>query len=115
MNCVIFPETMDSYRSIVERCRENGRQTGIFASTDRMAARLHGLLLQGGLVPGGRVKLIGYDDMYLARHLAPSLTTVSQPFIEAGRLAVDKLVDIIYDRPVESVVLKPELIVRETT
>jgi len=28
---------------------------------------------------------------------------------------VNKLVDIIYDRPAESVALKPELIVRKTT
>ncbi len=115
MDCTICPETMDSYRIVVDQCRKSGRKIGIFTSADRMAATLHGLLLQAGMVPGERVKLIGYDDLFLSRHLAPALTTIFQPFTEAGRLAVNKLVDIIYDRPAESVALKPELIVRKTT
>lgn len=114
-DCSIYPECTESYRIVVEQCRKSGGKIGIFTCADRMAATLHGLLLQAGMVPGERVKLIGYDDLFLSRHLAPALTTVSQPFTESGRLAVDKLVDIIYDRPAESVALKPELIVRKTT
>lgn len=113
--CSIYPEGTESYRVVIEQCRKSGRKIGIFTCADRMAATLHGLLLQAGLMPGERVKLLGYDDLFLSRHLAPTLTTISQPFTEAGRLAMDKLVDIIYGRPAESVALKPELIVRETT
>lgn len=113
--CAIYPECVDSYRAIVGQCRKNDRKTGIFTSADRMAVKLHGMLLQAGLTPGDRVKLIGYDDMFLTQYLVPALTTVSQPFTEAGALAVDKLVDIIYERQTESVTLKPELIVRGTT
>jgi LacI family transcriptional regulator len=114
-NCAIYPECVDSYHAIIKQCRANNRQTGIFTCADRMAVPLHNMLLQAGLTPGDRVKLIGYDNMFLTQHLSPPLTTISQPFAEAGSLAMDRLVDIIYERETESVTLKPELIVRKTT
>ena len=107
-------EDPDYYRFIVEHCRKSSGKIGIFTCADRMAAALHGLLLRAGLPLGGRIRLVGYDDLFLAQYLSPALTTVSQPFAEAGTMAIDKLVDLIYARPVESVLLEPRLIVRET-
>jgi LacI family repressor for deo operon, udp, cdd, tsx, nupC, and nupG len=99
----------------VQYCLQSDKCIGIFAGAGRVAARLHSMLLLAGLVPGKRIKLLGYDDLFLSSHLAPALSSISQPFKQTAAIAVEKLVDCIYDRPVESEMLRPSLVVRETT
>jgi LacI family transcriptional regulator len=47
----------------------------------------------------------------------PGISTVHQPAEEMGQRGVELLLDIIEDRPkrVTKVVLKPEVVLRETT
>ncbi|MDD3696205.1 MAG: LacI family DNA-binding transcriptional regulator [Lentisphaeria bacterium] len=113
--CQEFEESDEAFQRIVQYCLESNKCIGIFACADRMAARLHGMLLQAGLLPGQRVKLLGYDDLFLAPCLSPALSSVSQPFKQAAALAVEKLIDSIYAKPVKSETLKPSLVIRETT
>lgn len=69
--------------------------TGIIAFDDFMACGVIAGLAELGLsVPGDR-SLIGCDDVLLARTLTPSLTTVSAPFEELGRKAVEMLTDVM--------------------
>jgi LacI family transcriptional regulator len=63
------------------------------------------------------VSLIGYDDMEWWTLTHPPLTTVGQPVYELGREAMRLLLRQIQGparRRAEKVVLKPELIVRES-
>jgi DNA-binding LacI/PurR family transcriptional regulator len=113
--CQEFDENDEEFQRVVQYCLKSDRRIGIFAGADRVAAKLHGMLLQVGLLPGKRIKLLGYDDLFLSSHLAPALSSISQPFKQTAALAVEKLVDCIYDRPVESEMLKPSLVIRETT
>ena len=60
------------------------------------------------------VSVVGFDDIALAAYMRPSLTTVRQSTAYAGELLVDNLLKIISGEHVESQLLKPELVVRES-
>ena len=47
--------------------------------------------------------------------MVPTLTTVLQPKVELGELAMQKLLDLLAERPVGDAVLQPSLVVREST
>jgi DNA-binding LacI/PurR family transcriptional regulator len=64
------------------------------------------------------VALIGYDETVWAKHLNPPLTTVKQPAYEMGVIAAKQLIKKINSktkRKPKTVVLEPELIVRQSS
>jgi LacI family transcriptional regulator len=86
----------------------------IVCANDQMALGvLHALSAAGRRVPGD-VAVVGFDDISLARHLSPSLTTVRQPSRQLGTVAVEILIDVIEGRTPASrdVVLPTKLKVR---
>ena len=70
-----------------------------------------------GLHVPADIALIGFDDIAFASHAIPSLSTISQPKYDMGRIAAEKLLAQIFseEKTVEHIVLKPTLVVRETT
>lgn len=92
--------------------------TALFAFNDYAAiGALHALQDLDVRVPDD-VALVGFDNTYLARQMRPTLTSVSQPTADIGRIAVDILLDRIENgAPTEhdTVSLQPRLIVREST
>ena len=65
--------------------------TAVFAANDLMAIGLmHGFRDAGLRVPDD-VSVVGFDDVPVAAHVAPPLTTVHQDFPELGRRAVQIL------------------------
>ena len=69
-----------------------------------------------GLKIPGDIAVVGFDNLMYASLLEVPLTTVAQPFKEIGSLAIKILLDKITDKsaPVKQIVLKPELIVRDS-
>ncbi len=59
--------------------------------------------------------MVGYDDIALAAHFHPPLTTVRQPIEAAGRALVDALLSQIGGEKPHSTLLVTELVQRETT
>ncbi len=73
----------------------NDRIDGLFAANDQMALGvLHGALRRGTRVPDD-LALVGFDDLAEASFYTPSLTTVSQPLRDLGKLAVGELLRLI--------------------
>jgi DNA-binding LacI/PurR family transcriptional regulator len=60
------------------------------------------------------VRLIGGDDLDFASHTSPPLTTIRQEFREEGREAVRMIVRHMYGETVDSKVIPPSLVVRES-
>jgi DNA-binding LacI/PurR family transcriptional regulator len=90
--------------------------TAIFAVNDEFAiAVLHVLAQEGVRVPDD-MALVGYDDIPVAAHLGPPLTTVAQPKEEQGRLATKMLIDLIDHpgTPTQRLILEPRLVVRQS-
>jgi DNA-binding LacI/PurR family transcriptional regulator len=51
----------------------------------------------------------------LARYVTPPLTTVHQPKLRLGELAMQMLLDVLEGRPVANQVLATELVMRAST
>jgi LacI family transcriptional regulator len=92
--------------------------TAIFAFNDIAAIQvLHTLQGEGFRVPED-IALAGFDNIFIAREINPPLTTVAQPTLEIGRLSVEillKRIDREDEEPVQTFMLEPRLVVREST
>jgi DNA-binding LacI/PurR family transcriptional regulator len=89
--------------------------SAVFCYNDMLAiGALLACRAQGISVPNN-LSVIGFDDIRQAQFVVPTLTTVHQPKVELGELAMQKLLDLLADRPVDDAVLQPSLIVREST
>ena len=90
--------------------------TAIVASDDIVAAIAIKTLQQQGLRVPEDVAVIGIDDQHFCTYLNPALTTVRLPVLEAGRRAVEVVLDRITgerDAP-EHVTLPCALVVRQS-
>ena len=78
---------------------------------------LHALHEHGLRVPED-VAVVGFDDTDCAAYLTPSLTTVSQPFAELGRIALHRMLqmmDASEEMGPAPAPLAPRLVVRGST
>ena len=92
--------------------------TAIVCSNDRMAFGAMRAVQERGLEVGSDISVAGFDDITLARHTHPPLTTIYQPVREIGRMLYQLLQALINDQPVEGMsgqLIKPVLRVREST
>ncbi len=86
----------------------------VFACSDVMAiAVIEELRAAGRRVPDD-VSVVGYDDVALAAHANPPLTTVRQPGPLAGRLLADSLIQQLRTGAVGHVSIPAELVIRES-
>jgi LacI family transcriptional regulator len=88
----------------------------IACANDQTALGVVYALMQHGLDVPGDVAVTGFDDIPMARHLRPQLTTVRQPIQEIGATAFEVLYSMISDaEPTQrDVVLPTRLIPRES-
>lgn len=89
--------------------------TAVFAANDYLALGFIRAVTEAGLRVGEDVGLVGYDDMIGLDCVVPSLTSVRQPFAEAGLRALDLLLARIDGEPSGGIVVTPELVVRESS
>jgi DNA-binding LacI/PurR family transcriptional regulator len=94
------------------------RPTAIFARNDFTAIGAMTAVKEAGLRIPQDVAIIGFDDIPLAVHMSPSLSTVRQPMRLQGQIAAELLLRRIesgVDLAREEKVLNCELIIREST
>lgn len=103
-----------SYSAIEEFLSRHPAPDGIVAASDVIAmSALRALASHGRRVPQD-VGVVGYDDIQLASYVTPSLTTVRQDVSTGARTLVDLLFRRIDGEDVRSVVMAPELILRDS-
>jgi LacI family transcriptional regulator len=99
----------------VERLLKGGRPfTAIFSANDQMAFGARLALFRRGLRVPEDISLVGFDDHPFSSYMIPPLTTVRQPANEMGLRATAAIIDLIENKPLEQILLKPELILRES-
>ncbi len=95
---------------------EKERPTVIMACNDWMASGAINAARELGMTVGHDVSVTGFDDVPLARHTLPQLTTVHQPAYEAGWRVCEMLIHLLLGKPLEKrcIILEPDLIIRES-
>jgi LacI family transcriptional regulator len=78
------------------------------------AARRAGVSIPGDLA------VVGFDDIPLARHVSPTLTTIAQPKLKMGQFAMGMVLDLVSadkaeKRVVSDIVVQGRLVVRESS
>ncbi|KQX05505.1 MULTISPECIES: LacI family DNA-binding transcriptional regulator [unclassified Leifsonia] len=87
--------------------------SAVFAANDLMAIGLMHAFRDAGLDVPHDVSVVGFDDIPVAQHVSPPLTTVHQEFREVGRRAVALLLSELQGEPAsESEEIVPALVVR---
>jgi DNA-binding LacI/PurR family transcriptional regulator len=100
----------------LELLRGRDRPTAIFADDDLMACGVYLAARELGLAIPGDLSVIGFDDIDLARVLAPPLTTVAADAERLGAAAFESLYTVLTGgEPARERVLPVELVVRGST
>ena len=115
-----FPTIDDGFRvtSNLLNLPTGHRPSAILAYNDLVAVgALHAIRNAGFKVPDD-ISVIGFDNIYLASHTNPPLTTVAQPHYQKGQAAIQKLSSYLKGPQIDQgglTLLECSLIVREST
>jgi LacI family transcriptional regulator len=110
--------TYDAGRTVAPQLLDRtDRPTAIFAACDEIALGILEEARRRAIRVPEDLSVIGFDDSFLASRSAPPLSTVAQPLIEMGRLAVRSVLqlaagDVVGTRHLE---LATHLVVRDST
>ena len=103
-----------SYSAIEEYLVGHPSPDGIVAASDVIAmSALRALAERGRRVPQD-VGVVGYDDVLIATHTTPPLTTIRQNVGLGAKIMIDLLFRRMKGAEVESVTMAPELILRSS-
>jgi LacI family transcriptional regulator, galactose operon repressor len=93
------------------------RPTAIFGANDLSAIAAVEVALELGLRVPEDLSVIGFDNVPEAALANPQLTTIEQPIHDMGGRAINLLIKLIQDEPVETshITLPTRLVVRQTT
>lgn len=91
--------------------------TAVMCANDMLAIGAMEALKERGLAIPGEVSVMGFDDVDLAREVIPTLSTMNIPKQTMGRLAVQRLLEIIRGERIEfdKIVVTPRLVTRDST
>jgi LacI family transcriptional regulator/LacI family repressor for deo operon, udp, cdd, tsx, nupC, and nupG len=89
--------------------------TAVFCYNDMIAIGVLMACRDEGIRVPHELSVVGFDDIALAQYVTPPLTTIHQPKIELGRLAIETLLNLVDDRPAQNHVIRPTFVQRAST
>lgn len=105
------------YRSMRKVLRLKPRPTAAFVVSDHGAIGALKAIKEKGIRCPGDMSIVGFDDVPVASHVDPPLTTVAQPKHKIGERAVGLLTRRIekelLNNP-QQIILKPKLVIRKS-
>ena len=107
----------DGYREGLKLLDLEPAPTAIIAANDLMALGAISAAQERGLIVGRDVAVTGFDDIPLAEHSHPALTTVRQPIYHIGTMICSMLIQVIHGEKLAErhILLEPTLVVRESS
>ena len=119
-NCLFTDEQNQStagYKGAFTLLKQSPEITAIFALTDACAVGALRAVYEMGLNVPRDLSVIGFDDIPLASHAIPRLTTLAQPPQQIGQAAVELLLREINEPSdqFQTVTVGTQLIIREST
>ncbi len=107
--------TEEGYRVVRSLLETEDRPTALIMCNDELAIGAIRAIREAGLRVPEDISVAGFDNIPVGRFTCPSLTTIATRMQEMGRLSIQKLFSIHEGGSRDSITLKPELIVREST
>lgn len=111
--------TIDSGKQVMEMILTlENLPDAVFAANDMIAIGAMEAIKSKGLKIPADIAVAGFDDIFFARLTEPKLTTVSQPVMQIGGLAMRLLIDRLNNNEDSSeprkIILQPSIAVRES-
>jgi DNA-binding LacI/PurR family transcriptional regulator len=88
---------------------------GIIAASDVIAMSALRALSEHGVSVPGNVRIVGYDDLAFASQTVPPLSTIRQDLSAGATHLVDLLFRRIAGEKTSSIILEPQLVVRQSS
>jgi LacI family transcriptional regulator len=107
-----LPET--GQRAAEELLALSERPAAVFAASDVVAIGVMSAIQAAGLHIPEDMAVVGFDDIFLAAHTQPPLTTVRVPAYGLGWTAAEVLIALVEGDAASSVTLETELVIRES-
>jgi LacI family transcriptional regulator len=106
----------DGYQAAHRLLSLSNPPTAIAVANDLMALGAMRAAHERGLDVGHDMAITGFDDIPLAAHARPALTTVRQPIYDIGRRVCQMLIRVIKGEPLAErhILLEPTLVIRES-
>lgn len=86
----------------------------VFVNSDLMAIAAMDVIRENGRSVPEEIAVVGYDDLSIAEHSNPPLTTIRQNIALAGKLLAQNLIDYLQTGMVTNVSIPVELIIRKS-
>ena len=108
---------LGTYQYVASLLQIEDRPTALFCTNDTIAIGAVKAVIRAGLRVPQDLAIIGFDDSYISRVIEPELTTVKIDKQLMGKLAAEKLFDLIAGHPLEERLIETstQLIVRSST
>lgn len=115
-NLIVLGDFSESQAYRVTKDLLKEKPDAIFVQSDWMAIGVIRAIQEAGLGIPDDIALVSFDDLPIATHDKPHLSTIRQPIEETGRIAVETLLHVIKnpDAPQQARELAVELVIRDT-
>lgn len=119
LKVVMCQPTIEScYKIVKEIISEQEEFSAIFVWDDHHACGAYKAIFEAGMHIPNDIALVGYDDIEISKYLFPPLTTIRQANYSIGENSARVLLDRLNSNDsvsVRKIVIRPELMVREST
>ncbi len=115
---IFTPPTIEDHANVGEASLEpllTAGATAIFCYNDATAIGLLAACYQRNLAVPEHLSIIGFDDIDMAAHTLPPLTTIRQPRFELGQWAMQMMLALLDGQEPPNRIVPGELVVRQTT
>ncbi|WP_202869147.1 LacI family DNA-binding transcriptional regulator [Kribbella antibiotica] len=102
-------------RAMEQLLAEHPDLDAVFVASDQMAIGAMRVLKDAGRTIPGDVAIVGFNDVALARHTEPPLSTVSQPIQSLGREMARMLLALIAGESPTPLILPTRLVKRQSS
>jgi DNA-binding LacI/PurR family transcriptional regulator len=101
-------------KAMEELLKQPQPPTAVFTASDVVAMGTMSAVQSAGLKIPDDIAVVGFDDIFLAAHVEPPLTTIRVPAYGLGWTAAEVLISLIEGDEISSVTLETELVIRDS-
>ncbi len=104
-----------AYTNFLKLIEDNNLPEAIFCANDQMALGAIRALMNKKIKIPGKIALIGFDDIKIAKLISPALTTINYDRRAMGKIAVEQLFLMMKKKDYEKeIFIKTQLVIRES-